>query len=447
MDYTSLMIGDRIVKYSRNKKDLSSWFLNNLPSHNSLSFLYNPEDMSERIVFQLRGYNQQSGFFGSTSQYEDVLKNWKNLIQEMEDGYKGFTSKSIGSEIALSIPNGNSQKEILENTYNYFKKNYKWNNFYGIFAQISNRELQKKKIGNSTDLNLLLNSILNAKGLKSDIILLSSRDNGKIITSYPYLGQFNFALNLVTLGDGSSYLIDASNMDFDLGYAPLRNYNHYGLILDSKKESFITLAPPVSEFGSTQIYTIDNGKFKLTRTDKQNGYFKIKEKHLPKGVLEFSPIANTVDILTNEIKRDEKYSETSNFQLKRVISESASFTNANFISVENPLAKVISEYKLEEEIRERALEFNFPFYYKTDVVIEVPEGYEVDIPQNFNVHNKIQSNEIIYFQKAEIKENKLLIHFEFYLGKAIFSEDYAEIKSFFEKSNLDASKSILLKKN
>src|SRR5690606_20106245 len=128
--------------------------------------------------------------------------------------------------------------------------------------------------GNSTDLNLLLNSILDAKELNTNLILLSSRDNGKIFTSYSYLGQFNYVVNLVRLSDQSSYLIDASNMDFDLGYAPLRDYNHYGLIIDSQNENFILLNQPVSEFESLQIFNLKDGKYFLTRTDKQNGYFK-----------------------------------------------------------------------------------------------------------------------------------------------------------------------------
>lgn len=447
LDYTSLMVGDKIVEYSKNKKDPNYWVLINLPSHTSLNFLYNPKDMSERIIFQLRGYSKSSGAFGTTSMYEDVLSDWKNLNKELEDEYKGFTSKSIGVEIAASIPNGNDQKETLKNVYNYFKQNYRWNNYYGISAKISNREIQKVKSGNSTDLNLLLNSILSAKGFKTDLILLSSRNNGKIFTSYSYLGQFNYVINLVTLDDGSSCLIDASDMSFDLGYAPLRDYNHYGLIVDSKNENFILLNQPVSEFESLQVFSLKDGKYVLTRTDKQNGYFKEENKDLPKGISEYTAIENTVDILVNETKRDTKESDNNNFRMTRVISESGSLANAEFIGIENPLRRIISEYKFEEKTRERALEFNFPFYYKTDAVVEIPDGYKAEVPQNFTVHNKISSNEIIYFQKAEVKEGKVILHFEFYLGKSIFTQNYAEIKSFFEKTNLDASMTVLLKKN
>src|SRR5690606_32875333 len=281
LDYTSLMIGDKIVEYSKNKKNPNKWVLTGLPSYVSLDYLYNKKDMAERIVFQIRGYNSSTGLFDSSSGYKDVIPDWGKLIDEINDNYKNYTSKSIGSEIADQIPNGKNQKETLQNVYQYFKENFRWNNFYGISPKQTNRETLKEKSGNSTDLNLLLNSVLNAKGLNSNLVLLSSRDNGKLVISYPYLGQFNYTVNLVSLDDNSNYLIDASNLNLDLGFAPLRIYNHYGLLVDPKNENFIAMKQQLSEFHSLQNYVFQNGIFNLTRTDKQNGYFKGKLEILP----------------------------------------------------------------------------------------------------------------------------------------------------------------------
>jgi hypothetical protein len=447
LDYTSLMIGDKIVEASKNKKDPDSWILKNLSSYTSLNFLYNKEDMAERIVFQLRGYTSSNGIFGTTNSYKDVLPDWKKLIEEMNDRYKGLSSKSVGEEIAAQIPDGKDEKETLQNLYAYFKNNFKWNNFYGIWPKQSNRETAKEKTGNSTDLNLLLNSVLKAKGFDSKIVLLSSRDNGKLVISYPYLGQFNYAVNLVVLNDNSTYLIDASNMKLDLGFAPLKIYNHYGLLVEPEKQDFLAMNQIVSEFYSVQNFVMKDGVFRLIRTDKQNGYFKGKPEDLPKGISEYSPVKNVLDIALNEKSRDTKEADDSDFKLTRISYESAPIENAGFIPVENPIKNVISEFKFEEKQRERALEFNFPFYYKTDAVIEIPEGFSADIPDNFTSNLNAEANKLIYFQQAEIKENKLILHVEFYLGKGTFTENYSGIKSFFEKANLEAAKSILLKKN
>ncbi len=447
LDYTSLMIGEKIVQFSKGKKDLSNWTLINVPSYISLGFLYNPKDMSERIVFQLRGYMKSQGFDGSSSSYQDVLSNWKELNEEMSNHFNSIVSNAVGKEIASSIPSGNNERETLTNVYNHFKQNYKWNNFYSIEARQTNREVQKSRAGNSTDLNLLLNSVLKSKDFKTDLVLLSTRDHGKIVTSYPYLGQFNLVINLVTLSDGSTLLLDASDLTYEVGYPPLRNFNHYGLIVDPKNERFISLHPLLSEYHSTQNYVFRDGKYMLTRNEKRNGYFKEKSIDLPKGIEKYNPQTNALDLLTTEKKRDSKNADENNYEMERIMSETAPINNSSFMGVENPLLPILSSFQLKEPTRERALEFNFPFYFKTDVIVEIPEGYKAEIPQDFNSHNKTKANDLVYFQSAELKDGKIIMHYEFLLQKAVYDQNYPEIKSFFEKSNQDASKAVLLKKN
>lgn len=449
LDYISLTIGEKIITElkKRKEKETSDWNLSNVPSFTSLDFLYNPEDMAERIVFQLRGYKKSgSNYAGSGGySYEDVLASWPALNTEMYDSYKAYRNESFCRDIASTIPNGATEKETLENLYQFFKKNYNWNHFRGISAKQSNREVEKSRIGNSTDLNLMFNVLAGNKGFKSDMILLSSRNNGKLVTSYPYLGQFDYAINLITLSDGSTFLIDAANMENDLGFAPLYHYNHYGLILEPKGDNFIQVRQYVSEYHSLQNYKLKDGSYNLTRTDKINGYFKEKEKDLPEGVDEYNPIKNSLDILTTKNKRVTKDSKTDDFRLIR--TQFTTSPISGFINIENPLKNIISRYKLTKPSRERPLEFNFPFYYKTDAIIEIPEGFHAEISNGFDVHIDTNSKEIAYTQNAKVKDNKVFLHIEFYLSKSIFSENYSEIKSLFEKINLNASKNILLKKN
>ena len=446
-DYTSLMIGEKIVKQSMNKKNLTEWTLINVPSFNSLNFIYNREDMAERIVFQLRGFLKNEGVLGGVNSYHDVLSSWKDVNEEMFTHYRLSKNESYSKEISDAIPNGKNEKETLENIYDYFKKNFKWNEFYSIRAMQSNRETNKSQTGNTADLNLLLNSVLKNKGFKTDYVLISTRDHGKLITSYPYIRQFNSVLNMVTLSDKSTYLIDASDLSYDLGYAPLRDYNHFGMIVNPDADDFILLNPPLSEYNSIQNYVVKDGHFLTTRSDKRNGYFKEKIQNPTKGLEKYNPQTHALDFFTTETKRDFKNSDEENFELERVISETSSFENTNFINIENPLKNLISQFSLTEPERERPLEFNFPFFYKTDVFVEIPDGFKVEIPQGYNTHKKLSTNELIYFQSAEIKDEKLVLHIEFYLGKSTFNKNYVEIKIFFEKINLDASKAIMFKKS
>src|SRR5690606_5753799 len=189
---------------------------------------------------QLVGYYSNTGNAYGGYAHKDAIKNWKGLTKEMNDNYNAYINLSFVKDLAGEIPNGKDEMETLQNIYDYFKQNYKWNRFTAIHPRISNRDLEKSRNGNVADLNLMLNSFLKAKGIDANLVLLSSRDNGKIINSYPYLGQFNLMVNLVSLKNGSQLLIDASYLEYDLGYMPLKNYNHYGLVLN-EEANFISL--------------------------------------------------------------------------------------------------------------------------------------------------------------------------------------------------------------
>lgn len=445
-EYTLLMVGEKTVKYSKNNnpKEISKWSLLNLPSYTSIPYLYNPADMAEGIVLQLKGYYTDSKTAFNEIVFKEAISSWGALVKELKNNYNGFTNASLGKEIATTIANGKNEVETLKNVHDYFSQNYRWNNFYAVFPRKTNREVQNGKTGNAADLNLLLNSILNGKGFKAELVAISTRDHGKLIINYPYLGQFNSIVNMVSLKDGSTVFMDAANLNTGLGFMPLYDYNHYGLILDGNGESFANVAQQVSEFNSNQIYSFKENKFLMSRSDKFNGFFLEQSKiELPKGQAEYSAVGNALDLLMNEIKKDTK--SEGDTQMERRLYESNPI-GSGFITINNPLKDVVSYFKLPEETRERPLEFNFPFYYKTDVVIPVPDGYSAQIPTDFGARVEISSGELKYFQSAELKDDKVILHVEFLLTKAAFSYKYKEIKAFFEKANQAVNKSILLKK-
>lgn len=446
-DFTSLTIGDEAIKLAKKyeKSGITKWILKNLPSYNSIPFLYNPEDASERISFQLKGYMKQGGdALGHTNKYQSVMTTWKELNKQISDEYIKFSNDGTGKEIAASIPDGKNDMETLENVFKYFKANYNWNQYYGFSPRKTNREVEKTKSGNSADLNLLMNTVLKSKDLKPELVLISTRRNGKPIGNYPYLGQFDSLVNVVKASDGTLYLIDASDMTFGLGYAPLQNYNYSGLLVDPQKEAFIELTPPISDYQSTQTYVVKDNHFALTRIEKRNGYFKQQDRKIPAGVIKYNPIANSLDLQTNEINSQTKDGEDQ--QMERIQSETIDFTNSNFIAFSNPLKEIISTYKLFEKDRERALEFDFPFHYNVNAILDIPEGFKAEIPAGYDAQSMASNKAMGYIQSAEIKNGKLILHAEFYLAKPVLSKNYNEIKSFFDKIIQDSNKSLLIKK-
>jgi len=448
LDFVSLAIGEQAVKLSERykKSGIDKWELKNVPSYNKLKFVYNPVDASERVALQLKGYlNFDGDAMSHSSTYETVSTSWKEMNSQAYSEYIKYINPGVGKEIASGIADGKTELETLQNIYNHFKANYKWNNYYGIQPRKTNREVVNTKTGNSADLNLLLHSILNGKGFKTDIILLSTRDNGKPVGNYPYLGQFDSLINLVTTSNGEKLFIDASDMTFDLGYAAIKNFNYMGLIVDGKNELFVELISPISTNQTVMNYAVKDQHFVQTRTEKRNGYFKQINRTIPQGIRPYNPILDAVDLRTDELNVQIK--EEDQGQLERIQAKTVDFTNANFIAVRNPLKNLLSYYSMNEFSRERALEFDFPFHYKVSVVVDIPEGYNAEIPAGYDSQSTASYKDMGYSQSAEVRNGKLVLHVEFYLAKPTIQNKYKEIKSFFDKIILESNKSLLLKKS
>ena len=441
-EFMPICSGEKIVKYARENEKLRNhrnvWTIEDVPSIDKIDYTYNKQDAAEKIFFQLKGYININ--------YDHVteMMSWTDLNKKILD----YDDKNIDNatlrKISLNISPGLNEIDQIEKVLAYMRKNYSWNNYYSQTSSQSMENLDKNKRGNSADLNLLLNQLLKSKKIHAQLVLVSLRENGRVKKVFPFSNQFNTYINLITLNSGETILVDALYPDEkDYKFIPLNNFNQWGLILSRGKETFVNMNPVLSEYHSLQNYTFKDGKFVLTQNDKRNGYFKENIKDLL-GIQPYNLQENSLDIFVNELRRDARESE-DNFEMERIISESVA--PGSFMNIENPLRSVVSQFQLKEQNRERALEFNFPFYYKTDVVIEIPDGYKVEIPQNFNVHNQTSAKDLVYFQSAEIKDGKLLMHIEFYLGKAVYYQNYAQIKAFFDKTNLDVNKDLLLKKN
>lgn len=450
LDLNLLAIGQNLIKYSRNNQRRRSnrWVLNNSPSYNSIDFVFNQKDVSERIALQLRGYTRQARVFFDDESNVDIITDWKSLNEKVYKTLNGFRNNSAAKKEAENIAKSKNENETLKNVYEYFKEKYRWNNIYGISPRKNNRTVIEDKSGNNADLNLLFNNLLLQKGFKADIVAISSRSNGKPISTFPYIGQFDRLINLVHLNDGNKVVIDASDMAFDLGFMPLNNFNYFGLIIEQGQENFVTLQMPLSTYESQQIYNFRDNKINLTKTDKRNGYFKENRKtDLPKGMKEVSTIENSMNVLMDELNQQSRLSDDGSDELIRTTYTTNSDFTHTFVSIENPLKNILADYTFNEENRTRALEFNFPYFYKINVVVPKIDGYDFEIPNQFNQHITSNDKKLAYFQKAEIQNGNIILSFELLLSEYIIENNYQNVKSFYEQANSLVQKTILLKKN
>ncbi|MBO6211482.1 DUF3857 domain-containing protein, partial [Algoriella sp.] len=447
LDYTNLLVGKKMVeKYSKNSKN--EWVLTNIPSYKDIKYVNNIEDNSERIRLQLKGYYGNGGsIFGNDSEYKTTIQTWKDLKKEITTANNNFVNEGYVSKIAEQIPNGGTELETLKNVITYFNSNFKWNRFRAIFLRETQKNIIENKTGNLADLNKLFQTILKAKNIKSDLLLVSTRDNGKLITNFPYLNQFDAMINLVKLKDNTTYLINSATISEDqFIYPSLNIFNDYAFNIDEKEDVFLDIKPTLSSYESNITYSIQENFITQNRKEMFNGYFyneyfedknELIDQYLTPAIGRFYDDQNKMNLFFD--KTDEKYKIMK-------IGKASLNEKENFIPIENPLKKHLETYTFDEKDRKFPIEFNFPYYFTVNVKVKVPENYELVSPSDFTKTIKLNEN-LVYYQNAVYKDGTLNIIYQLLVNKSVFeAKDYNLLKTFFESTQKLAQDQFILKK-
>ena len=139
------------------------------------------------------------------------------------------------------LTTGLSQKEKIKIISDYIKGAVKWNGVKDIFADEPKIILDKKE-GTSADINLLFGSMLEKAGFNVDLVLLSTRDHGDLLSDFPSLRQFNYVICRVMV-DTAEVLLDATDPLLQYDMLPNRCLNHRGFLVASDMHGWIEIEP------------------------------------------------------------------------------------------------------------------------------------------------------------------------------------------------------------
>ena len=443
------MIGKRLVEKYANKNSKAEWELTNIPSYKELKFVYNIKDYSERIRLQLKGYYGESGsVLGNVPKYKTTIQTWKDLKNELLNSNNKYLNESYVGKIVNEIPNGATQLETLKNVVDYFNKNFKWNYFRSIFLSETQRTIVDKHTGNLADLNTLFQTLLKAKNIKSDLLLVSTRQHGKLITNFPYLNQFDAIINLVELNDKSTYIINAANVSVEqLRYPSINIFNDLAFNMNTKEDVFLNLKPQLSSYEANFSYTIQENK-QITQTRKEmfDGYF-YNENVKDKNDLIYTYLTPAINTTYDDTNNKGIFYDNNDEKYKKMTLGVAQINNNNsFYTVENPLKQYLSTFIFDEKDRKNKIEFNFPLYFVVNSKVKIPEGFEVISPSDFT--KTVKPNEdLLYHQNFLIKDNSIQILTQLLVNKSVFeSKDYSTLKSFFEYAQKLSQQEFIIKK-
>jgi hypothetical protein len=407
------------------------YVMKNIPAFNDEEYITSINDYLIKIIFQLSKYKSTDG------QITRVMTTWTELVKDLlkDNEVSKFAKKSEKLADKLFNPDSlanKSQKEKFDFILNYVKANFNWNKIYGKYASKSPNDLLKDKTGNDADLNLLTIGLLNAAGIEAYPLMISTRDNGKILTDYPYLKFFNYLLISATV-DGKNILSDATEVLCKNDRVPSRCLNDRGLLIKEGDIQWVSLQNNIPSEIKT-AFTIDSisnsshassmiSAFEYDALHYRNQYGDDKKKIAARA----DANVYTIDESSVEVNNPTKINEPYNIKFNSTY-KTEKINDKIYIApfLDEPL----TENPLKQNSRTYPIDMTYPVRRSYTSVINIPDGYKVEyMPENDKILN--DSFELNYKVKNDGKT--VAISFDYYFKKSIYpASDYSSMKYYFK---------------
>lgn len=428
---SKMLLRDHYFGRLKYKEMLFTIGLNNIPAFKDEEFISSSKDYMIAVNFQIAKVHHPTG--GS----REYLSTWPKMIADIlsEEGVGKYMknsekeAKKILPAIALE---GKSQKEQLELITNYVKDNYACNGYWDKYATQSLSEFQKKKTGNSADINLFLIGMLKAANLSVNPVMLSTRNHGAVSKAYPFRQFFNYIIAKVDI-DSTTYLIDATNPLLNYDELPVSCVNVMGLVLKPKaKEEEWVFTMQQNTSSTTKIF-----EFEAPAT---GGVTKVQTRYETLGHDSYpyrEAYEGNAENIKDYLREKKKITTADNVKVDEITSTDKPFAfnfdfNTNIESVGNKLFihpfcnMSLSVNLFKQTSRTLAIDLIYLQGEKYKSEITIPEGYKVEyLPKSSNISSRIM--DIKYSAKEE--DGKVVVEAEYFFNLNIYpAEAYPQLK-------------------
>ena len=424
------------------------WVMKNIPAFGTERFLTTPDNYIDKISFQLSGtYNGEE----STARTNTWAKATEELLTE--DGFGGALNddEDAIATLAGKIPGENGMPATAKAVYYYVSQHFT-STSYGKYVRTNLRDVIRNNSGTVGEINLLLTGLLRKKGFEADPVLLSTRDYGFNLATYPILEKLNYVIVRLHLGDQVFYL-DAARPKLGFGMLAPDCYNGHARIISKKDSGSVYFwADSLKESKLTMVL--------MTGTDKgmagswQSTPGKLESYNVRRQVAEKGQDQFFKDIQTSW--GDDAEITDGGIDSVDSLEEPVKVHYDFLLKQQQPGASLLYFYPLMgDDWRTNpftAIERKYPveMYYAFDQTyifsLMIPDGYVVDeLPKSTKVaFNGDQG----YFEYLIVNQGgQIQLRCRLSMNKAWFgAEDYSSLRDFFAYVVKKENEQIVLKK-
>lgn len=418
--FANVTFQDMVYKYG----------MKNVPAFRDEEYIASINDYLVKLNFQLSEVNYPNGAV------THVQTTWPDLIKDMlkDDNFGKYIRKSeklAGDLLDLKSFEAKSPDQRFDTIMSYVKANYSWNKVNAKYAHKSAGEFVKDKVGNAAEVNLFAVGLLNACGIEANPVIISTRNNGKILYDYPFNHYFNYVIIAVNVG-GQIRLADATELLSANDRIPPRCINDKGLLIKKDEVTWLSLQTNFSSDKQT-VFAIHLSDTSLTAgidiraseyfaLNYRNNFPTENEKMIQKIEKDGYVLSDTAIVVKNQFNRKKP------FQLSYRITDKPDKIN-NKLYVSPLLREVINNNPLTQPKRNYPVDMIYPERRVYSSTIDIPEGYKVDfLPETLKISN--DNFELNYLAMSD--GSKVMITFAYQFRKAVYStDDYSDIKYYF----------------
>lgn len=354
-------------------------------------YMLTSKNYISRLDFELSEY---MGLDGRKKRYTNSWDDVDREFKQDKDIGGQLTKKSfLKNNVPDSILTQGDKITRAKNIYNFVKNRFTWNGDYGIYKGIRVKSAFDDRIGNIGEINISLINLLNTADIKTDLVLLSTRQNGLPKKAHPVMSDFNYVIAKTEI-NGKTYLLDASEKLMPFGMLPYRCLNYQGRVMDFKNDSYWYDIVPEKNNQTFVIaeLNLNSDSSNITGSIKEmnNGYMAIHRKAIIQDLSEEDYLAKKEDLIGNDFEIDAYILSKEQSNEMRTVEDfnfSKSYTQENNIIYLNPfLVKFFDKNPFTLEERNYPVDFGYARKYLYSVNIALPNDFTVaELPKKKNV--------------------------------------------------------------
>ena len=422
----------------------------NLPSLKDDDFVWDVRDYCNKVTCEL------GGIFIPGSVYKSYSQTWQNIDEALwndEDfGGRLVQTNPFKKEMAeAGIANISNNKDKARAVLKLLSQKLKWNGKYGFWGKTANNVI-KEGTGSNADLNFILISMLQDAGMKATPILLRTRESGRIPLTHPSMKYLNTFIVGVQDNDTAMLLLDASAKYGDVNILPTRLLVEKARVLRKGTGGTWTDVQAKAWGKSvTDIEAVLNPDGTLTgkAVTRYEGNSALSKRQAYKEAEDTASYVKKyaerceVDINSYQLDGAEELSPNVTQTLTFTRHENAS---GDLIYLNPMLFPPFKKTPLTAEKRELPIEFPYKDTDKTNIRIQLPQGYEVEtLPQGTRATT--ENGKIDFAVNISQEGNTLILTYHFDIHDSFFSPTaYTGIKKVFDTIAEKSQMMVVLKK-